>query len=138
MQVELVYQTSEINSRQTQKDLRQMHQKHRKEMACLNQVHQNKFLSLCAQGKETLNRLVADYDKKVHLLDEIIEQLSNVQCHSAGLLFEYGPPVFVNLSKRPCRDTNWELSTVRTHVPAGIAQAVTLEENLYDHYYSYD
>ena len=78
-----------------------------------------------------------DYQYQSGVLQQQIAMMEAAK-HSLGACTdEHGPPVSILLRKGPCRATSGKHSTVTVVLSANIGQAISLEDDIYDHFYSY-
>ncbi|KAL4233532.1 hypothetical protein ACF0H5_008213 [Mactra antiquata] len=119
-----------------QKTMRQTYSRQDAERHNLRNKHTNKFHSLCEKGRKCLDKLVSEYDQQSKSIDDIIKQM---HCYYNQLdeSSPFGPLVYVRLKKGACIETKRKPSFVDVSLPAAVAQAVLLEDDLYDFHYRY-
>ncbi|XP_053396987.1 uncharacterized protein LOC123551528 [Mercenaria mercenaria] len=128
---------NQFNVMEFQHRLMQLRQDHISQQGRLKEHHQNEFCAVRSRGMETLHEEIGRHSAQCEPIDQLIEQLEKPESHSKYSPQKYGPPIVVSLRKGPCKATHGRHSTVPVCLSAAIAQAVSLEDDLYDHYYGY-
>lgn len=128
---------NQYNIMTLQNNLMQLRQEHIFQEGQLRRHQHDEYQSLRYQGMSILNKEVERHSLQCQPIDQLIAQLEKPESHAMTSPQKYGPPIVVSLRKGPCRASGGKHSTVAVCLSAGIAQAVSLEDDLYDHYYSY-
>lgn len=125
------------NPRQMAFNLSQLRQEHSMQMRQMKARQRQRYTTFSQQRREILDVAKTEYKQQIQPIEDLISQLQNPEHLSSSPSQKYGPPIVVSLRKGPCKASNWKHSTVTVCLSAAIAQAVSLEDDLYDHYYSY-
>ena len=99
------------------------------------QFHQrNVYKELCETWNNRLVERKEDYERRCAGLDE---QISQIDGTGGSDHTNNGPNMVVKLRKGPCRATDGKHSMVTMVLAARIAQAISLEDDIYDNFYKY-
>lgn len=131
------YTRNQFSPIEFQNRILQLRQDHLFQQSRLKEHHQNEFCAVRSRGLDILNEEIKRHSVQCEPIGQLIEQLEKPEAGTISSPKKYGPPIVVSLRKGPCRASNGKHSTVPVCLSAGIAQAVSLEDDLYDHHYGY-
>lgn len=129
-------QQCDENSVVLQASMMQLVIEHRKQRKHMQAHHMSVYQTLCENWNRKLQEDLDNYNQRCNTLNEQIDQIENMDINT-DIRSQYGPPVLVKLRKAPCRATDGKHGQVTVCLSAQIAQAVCLEDDIYDHFYRY-
>lgn len=110
---------------------------HRNQRERLRTHHNSAYALLCESWNNHLQEQLNDFQWRCWSLDEQISQIEDTGNINGTSDSQYGPPVLVKLRKAPSKATLGKHSMVTVCLSARIAQAITLEDHVFDHFYTY-
>lgn len=120
-----------------QNSIVQLNLEHRRQREHMKAHHRSAYQSLCETWNNRLKECVDEFKCRRDALDEQITQIQDTDNLDLEAIGQYGPPVMVKLRKAPCKATGGKHSVITMCLSAGIAQAISLEDDIYDHFYTY-
>ncbi|WAR07827.1 hypothetical protein MAR_017785 [Mya arenaria] len=123
---------------QMKQDLDNMIHQHSLEFKNLKQRQEHQWKTARGRAAHMLAaKRTEGYRRQSELLQEQIQMMEEAEGVPSVSPQKYGPPVMVTLRKGPCRASGGLPTTANVCLSARIAQAVSLEDDIYDHFYSY-